>query len=197
MKTSLELSLPTWVDTFISNYKLPIFQIEDRMRFVLDLARQNILLKTGGPFAAAVFHKTTGALVSVGVNRVMPETCFAAHAEMMALMLAQKNLNTFDLSQIGSYQLVTSAKMCLMCLGGVIWSGINEVIFSADTSDVQQLTGFDEGPVPKDYAHQLNLRSIAMTGHVLRNEGLDVLKLYKETGGFIYNSQNNPLGKSN
>ena len=119
------------------------------MEFVLGLANSNILKKTGGPFSAAIFNADTNELVSCGVNRVVPESSSAAHAEMMAIMLAQKTLNTFEFSLKGNFQMVTSSKMCIMCLGNVIWSGLKEVAFSADTADVQSITGFDEGPVPK------------------------------------------------
>lgn len=197
MNTDLNLSLPDWVPHFLNLFQFPMKGDKERMLFVLKLAEQNILKKTGGPFSAAVFNKKDGSLVSVGVNRVMPESCFAAHAEMMALMLAQKKLQTFDLSQQGDYQLITSAKMCIMCLGGVIWSGIKEVIYSADTIDVESLTGFDEGPVPKDYDHQLLKRGINVIPCLCQEQGRAVLKLYKDTGGYIYNSQNNPLGRSN
>lgn len=80
--------------------------------------------KTGGPFAAAIFNKDTNELISSGVNRVMPENCSAAHGEMMAIMLGQKTLQTYDFSLKGRFQIVTSGKMCIMCLGGVIWSGV-------------------------------------------------------------------------
>ena len=35
----------------------------------------------------------SGKIVSVGVNVVVPQNCSAAHAEMMALMLAQQKLS--------------------------------------------------------------------------------------------------------
>lgn len=119
------------------------------MHFVLGLARENIMNGTGGPFSAAIFNMDTNELVACGVNRVVPESSSAAHAEMMAIMLAQKTLKTFDFSLKGNYQMVTSSKMCIMCMGNVIWSGLKEVLYSADTHDVQSITGFDEGPVPK------------------------------------------------
>lgn len=197
MDTHLTLCLPDWISLFLKDYQFPILTLENRMEFVLELAKQNILNKSGGPFAAAIFDKKTGELISVGVNRVMPESCFAAHAEMMALMLGQKKMQTFDLSQKGDFQLVTSAKMCIMCLGGVIWSGVKEVVFSADTTDVETLTGFDEGPVPQDYETQLQLRGIHVISKVCQDKGRAVLKLYRDEAGFIYNSQNNPLGRSN
>jgi tRNA(Arg) A34 adenosine deaminase TadA len=56
---------------------------------------------------------------------------------MMAIMLAQKKLNTHDFSRKGQLQLVTSSKMCIMCMGAVIWSGLCEVVCSAMPSDVQ------------------------------------------------------------
>ena len=67
------------------------------MRFVLALTERNIREKTGGPFGAAVFEQDSGKLVSVGVNVVIQQNCSAAHAEMMALMLAQKELDHYDL----------------------------------------------------------------------------------------------------
>jgi tRNA(Arg) A34 adenosine deaminase TadA len=68
---------------------------------------------------------------------------------MMAIMLGQKALKTYDFSLKGRYQIVTSGKMCIMCLGGVIWSGISEVVASVNPEDVISITGFDEGPVPQ------------------------------------------------
>lgn len=61
----------------------------------------------------------------------------------MAIIMAQKEMKVFDFSLVGDFQLVTSAKMCIMCLGNVIWSGLKEVIYSADTDDVQSIVGFD------------------------------------------------------
>jgi tRNA(Arg) A34 adenosine deaminase TadA len=61
----------------------------------------------------------------------MPENSSCAHAEMMAILLGQKAVSSYDFSKIGQFTLVTSAKMCVMCMGGVIWSGVCEVISSA------------------------------------------------------------------
>lgn len=194
MLTKILLELPEWIPSFLKKFSFPLGDDNARMRFVLKLAQENIIAQTGGPFAAAIFNKKDGSLVSVGVNSVIKESCCVAHAEMMALMLAQKTLGSFDLSLKGDFQLVSSAKMCIMCFGGVIWSGIKEVIYSADTHDVESLTGFDEGPVPKDYQTQLNLRGIKVISCLYQEEGRAVLQLYKDSGGFIYNSQNNPLG---
>lgn len=109
-------------------------------------------------------------------------------------MLGQKALGTFDFSLKGDFQLVTSAKMCIMCLGNVIWSGLKEVVFSADTEDVQNIVGFDEGPVPQNYSEELIKRGINVKERLLREKGKEVLRMYVENEGYVYNSSENKIG---
>ncbi len=185
----LTLRLPDWVAGFIAEFTFPLASNEERMRFVLALTERNIREQTGGPFGAAVFERVSGNLVSVGVNVVVAQGCSAAHAEMMALMLAQQQCGSFDLAaeSLPDHQLVTSGKMCAMCLGNVCWSGVKEVVSAAEPEDVESLTGFDEGPTPADYNAQLERRGIRILPEVLREEGRRVLQLYVEQGGTIYN----------
>ncbi len=186
----IKLKLPNWVDSFLKTKKNIINESEDQIRFVLELTEKNIREKTGGPFGAAVFEITSGELVSIGVNVVVDQNCSAAHAEMMALMLAQKKVGHYDLGlkKLPDYRLVTSGRMCAMCLGNVCWSGIKEVFSSAEPEDVESITGFDEGPTPSDYNEQLKKRGIRIVTKNLREEGKNVLKLYVDLGGTIYNA---------
>ena len=186
----LNLELPDWIDTFLAEYPAEISSIETQMRFVLDLTERNICEKTGGPFGAAVFEQESGILVSVGVNVVVEQNCSAAHAEMMALMLAQKKIGHYDLgdSRFMAHRLVTSGKMCAMCLGNVCWSGIKEVVSSAEPEDVEKITGFDEGPTPANYNEQLKIRGINLIPQVLREQGKKVLQLYVNKNGHVYNA---------
>ena len=186
----LNLELPEWIETFLAEYPVEISSMENQMRFVLDLTERNIREKTGGPFGAAVFEQESGKLVSVGVNVVVEQNCSAAHAEMMALMLAQKKIGHYDLGDVGSvaHRLVTSGKMCAMCLGNVCWSGIKEVVSSAEPEDVERITGFDEGPTPPDYNDQLKLRGINLVPELLREQGKKVLQLYIDQNGLVYNA---------
>ena len=186
----LNLELPEWIDTFLAEYPVVISSMETQMRFVLDLTERNIREKTGGPFCASVFEQKSGKLVSVGVNVVVEQNCSAAHAEMMALMLAQKKIGHYDLGDVGivAHRLVTSGKMCAMCLGNVCWSGIKEVVSSAEPEDVERITGFDEGPTPPDYNDQLKLRGINLVPELLREQGKKVLQLYIDQNGKVYNA---------
>ena len=192
-KNSLTLSLPEWIDDFLKQYQFPLVSNEERMRFVLKLTLQNIEKTTGGPFGAAVFERESGQLVSVGVNVVLNQGCSAAHAEMMAIMLAQQELGTHDLGipEVPEFQLVTSGKMCAMCLGSVVWSGVREVLASAQPEDVENIVGFDEGPAPADYDQQLEKRGISIIPSFLREEGCEVLQRYVDLEGVVYNPSRN------
>ena len=96
MATKFELSLPDWaIDALAAPPQLG--DPTARMRWVIQLARTNFERDTGGPFAAAVFEQATGRVVSIGVNRVVPGRCSAAHAEVMALSLAQQAVGGHDL----------------------------------------------------------------------------------------------------
>lgn len=187
LPTTFSLGLPEWVDPTTPP---PMPALADRMRLVLQLAAANVRHATGGPFAAAVFEREGGALVSVGVNRVMTLQSSLAHAEVLALGLAHVARATFDLGQPGMprLQLVSSSQMCAMCLGAVVWSGVSEVVYATTARDVISTVGFDEGPTPVDYADQLALRRIAVVPEVLREEGLAVLQAYVDAGGVVYNA---------
>jgi tRNA(Arg) A34 adenosine deaminase TadA len=188
LMTTLTLGLPGWV----SDLDPPdgLAHLTDRMALVLEAALRNVEDGTGGPFAAAVFEKESGRLVSLGVNRVVPENSSLAHAEVLAIGLAQASLGTYDMGGPGQprLQLVSSSQMCAMCLGAVVWSGVGEVVYSTTSGDVIATVGFDEGPTPPDYSHQLAHRGISVVAGVMRDQGLDVLRRYVASGGVVYNA---------
>ena len=156
------------------------------MRFVIALARRNVLEKTGGPFGAAVFEEETGCVVAVGVNRVVPSNQFAAHAEMLALMLAQDRLAAFRLDRIGNYSLATSAQPCSMCFGAIPWTGIRRLLVGARREDVEALSAFDEGPLPRNWKAVLEERGIEVVVDVCREEACSVFPLYEARSGEVY-----------
>ena len=72
--TQANLSVPIWTQDFLNHHQKLYVTDEDKVRFVLALTEQNIKHSTGGPFGAAIFDMKTHQLISIGVNRVMPET---------------------------------------------------------------------------------------------------------------------------
>jgi tRNA(Arg) A34 adenosine deaminase TadA len=186
----LMLQLPDWVEKFTCRSGPVFATMEERMRFVIELSRLNIEHNTGGPFGAAVFAGgagQSGKLIAPGVNIVVPARCSIAHAEIVAVAIAQQILGCNDLSSKGaSFELVTSAEPCAMCLGAIPWSGITKVICGALDADARDI-GFDEGAKPTDWIQSFKNRGITVLQSVLRDEAKSVLLQYQKSNGIIYN----------
>ena len=193
----IEISLPDWLNEEVAalDEAKSWSAGEVRMEWVLALARKNIREESGGPFAAAVFEKESGRLVAAGVNRVIPSYTSIAHAETVALALAQQKLKTHDLAAPGlpEMELVASAQPCIQCFGNTWWSGVKGLVIGARAEDVEEIVGFEEGPLPEGWPGLLEKRpaglpSVTVERDLLREEAREVLALYRDSGGFVYNA---------
>ena len=137
MTGSVKLTMPTWVDRELQQLPDTAGTLAERMQQVIDFSRLNIENGTGGPFAAMVFNQDTGQRVAVGVNRVVANECSSAHAEIMALSLAQRGLSAWDLGGEGMprHQLVVNWRPCAMCYGAVVWSGVTSLVVAGSGPD--------------------------------------------------------------
>ena len=189
MLPSYTIQLPEWVNTYISESKTIYATNEERMELVVELSARNIK-HDGGPFGAAVFERETGKLIAPGINLVMQTNCSVVHAEIVAIILAQQKLATFDLGAEGlpAYELFTSTEPCAMCLGAIPWSGISSLICGARDEDARKI-GFDEGEKPKKWIKSLAVRGIRVTRDVLRDKAKTILQQYVDEGGIIYNGR--------
>jgi tRNA(Arg) A34 adenosine deaminase TadA len=183
----LIIDLPDWV-TAVANRQDSYRTDEERMRLAVDLARENVLREGGGPFGAVVFDDRTGAVVAAAVNRVQQLANCALHAEVMALMFAQQRVGCHTLynDRGTEYVLATSCDPCAMCLGAVLWSGVQRVICGATRDDAMDI-GFDEGPVFPESLLYLRERGVRITHGVLREDATSVLQLYRDRNGIVYN----------
>jgi tRNA(Arg) A34 adenosine deaminase TadA len=189
LPSHFELNLPTWLGEFANVTALA--SLEERMRFVVRAARRNFEEDTGGPFAAGVFEEASGRLVALGVNRVVPTNCSSAHAEVMALSLAQRRLATFDLGASGlpAHQLVVNWRPCAMCFGAIPWSGIRSLVIAGGGPEIEELTGFDEGPIHPNWSAELERRGIVVTDGILRDEAWQVFVDFAKSGRLVYNAR--------
>lgn len=183
MITSKTIAMPEWVKEI--NSKIILETNEAKMNFVLDLAIKNIKMKTGGPFAAAVFNRKTNELVSIGLNVVVENNCSVAHAEVVAIINAEEKLNNYKLNDT-EYILISSAQPCVMCNGALLWSGITTLVFGATKDDVEEIVGFDEGPIHPHWIEEFKNRGIKVLGKILHNKSREVLQLYKDSEGILY-----------
>ena len=160
------------------------------MRLVVELSRLNVERETGGPFGAAIFERETGRLLAPGVNLVVASSCSVAHAEMVAIMIAQQVVGDFDLGSEGkpAYELYASTEPCAMCFGAIPWSGVRALLCGARDEDARAV-GFDEGAKPPDWITALEERGISVKRDVLREDAARVLGDYANSGGEIYNAR--------
>lgn len=182
---ALRIAVPEWVDEVV-DWARTYTDDESRMRLAIALAAENVQ-RGGGPFGAMIVEETSGRLVSVGVNRVVPENNSILHAEALAFMMAQRRVGSYTLGAPGlaAHTLVSSCDPCAMCLGATLWSGVRRLVCGATRDDAMRAR-FDEGPVfPESYRY-LEERGIAIVRGVLRDEARAVLERYAASGE-IYN----------
>jgi len=185
---SIRIDLPDWVGGFERQLPEVLASAEDRMAVAISLAEQNVRHDTGGPFGALVVTEGEGRVLALGVNRVELQLCSAAHAEIVALSLAQRRMGTWNLAEtpLGPLQLVTSCEPCAMCLGAIPWSGVRSVLCGATKEDAEA-AGFDEGARSADWVEVLTRRGIDIRTRVLREKAARVLDRYAGSGKTVYN----------
>ena len=186
------LDLPDWAPDELQQLPQFLPDLEARMTAVLRFARLNTENQTGGPFAAGVFERDSGRLMSIGVNRVVPLNCSSAHAEVMALSLAQQRLGVYDLGGPGlpAHQLVVNWSPCAMCFGAVLWSGVRSLVIAGADAEMMAITGFDEGPMPDKWREELAKRDIELIEGVLREEALADFRTFAASNPVVYNGRN-------
>lgn len=113
------------------------------MQMADELSKQNLLTNAGGPFGAIVVKNDV--VVGVGNNQVLKNNDPTAHAEVMAIRNACKNLNTYDLTDC---ELYTSCYPCPMCLSAIIWTNIKTVYYGNTKEDAADI-GFRDDMIYK------------------------------------------------
>ncbi|MES0371227.1 MAG: nucleoside deaminase [Mariprofundaceae bacterium] len=187
---NIQLCLPDWLGSFITDHQQAYTTVESRMRLVIELARLNIEHQTGGPFGAAIFNMETHKLVSAGVNLVVPSNCSMAHAEMIAISSAQQYMENYDLGATGMppFELVSSCEPCAMCFGAIPWSGVRHLVCGARDEDARAI-GFDEGPKHPEWIKELKKRGISVDRDICKDEAKELFQIYIEGEGVIYNAR--------
>jgi tRNA(Arg) A34 adenosine deaminase TadA len=181
-ESALVLSVPVWIDEIVRGFRGALETDDERMALTVALSRHNVE-RGGGPFGATVFLGSE--LVAAGVNLVLGTGLSIAHAEIIAMMRAQRALLDSPRAAGGRYSLVASTEPCCQCFGALVWSGIEHLTCGANTADAEAI-GFDEGPKPAAWVEALEARGISVTQGVRREEARAVLGDYVRRGGTIY-----------
>lgn len=181
-ENAVVLAVPAWIDDFAATFEGSLATEDGRMALAIALSRYNVV-RGGGPFGATVFLGSR--LVAAGVNLVLASGLTIAHAEIVAMMRAQRALRDSPRPAGEKYSLVASTEPCCQCFGALVWSGIEHLTCGATTADAEAI-GFDEGPKPETWVQSLQARGISVTQCVRREEASAVLGEYARRGGVIY-----------
>lgn len=120
----------------------------------IKLAIEGVLADDGGPFGAIVVKD--GKIVGKGNNHVTSTNDPTAHAEVMAIRDACKNLNTFQLTGCVLY---TSCEPCPMCFGAIYWARLDKVYYAANRN-MASYHGFDDSFIYNEVNIVLDQRRI-------------------------------------
>lgn len=123
--------------------------MNEYMKIAKELANENLITNAGGPFGACIVKD--GKIIGKGSNHVLENNDPTAHAEIMAIRDACKNINSYDLS---SCELYTSCYPCPMCLSAIIWANIKKVYYGNTKEDAADI-GFRDDFI-YDYIDKLS-----------------------------------------
>jgi guanine deaminase len=126
------------------------------LRQAIDLAVENAKSGEGGPYGAVIVKDNQ--LIAASGNKVTSAVDPTAHAEVMAIRLACKMLNDFQLQGCTLY---SSCEPCPMCLGAIYWARLEKVYYACSRQDAAA-ANFDDSFIYDEISVPPHQRRIAM-----------------------------------
>ncbi|MDX2245671.1 MAG: nucleoside deaminase [Bacteroidia bacterium] len=147
---------------------------EKQIKFMREAIRLSVesVKNGGGPFGAIVVKGEE--ILAWGNNRVTQTFDPTAHAEVVAIREACKQLHSFQLEDCEIY---TSCEPCPMCLGAIYWARPSKVFYGNNQTDAA-LIGFDDSFIYREISISLSERKIPMT-QLLPEEAIRAFQLWE------------------
>ncbi|MBO9730006.1 MAG: nucleoside deaminase [Chitinophaga sp.] len=145
------------------------------MQHAITLSRRGMENGDGGPFGAIVVRGEE--IVGEGWNQVLTDTDPTAHAEVVAIRQACKNLGTFQLHDCEIY---TSCEPCPMCLGAIYWARPARVYY-ANTKEDAAAIDFDDSFIYREISKSHTDKKIPLIA-MPTAAALSVFRDWKEKG---------------
>ena len=142
------------------------------MARAIELSLENIRSGRGGPFAAVVVRD--GKIIAEGANCVTSTNDPTAHAEVVAIREACKNLKHFELTDCDIY---TTCEPCPMCLGAIYWARPARVYFANTAADAAKV-GFDDSLIYEEIPRPHSERRIPLIP-MMREEALEAFRAWE------------------
>ena len=108
------------------------------MQLAIDDCRSGFPSADGGPFGASIVKN--GDLIASGHNTVLRDNDPTAHAEIMTIRQAARELGSWDLSGCEIY---STTEPCPMCFAAIHWARIDAIYMGTRIEDVAAM-GFSE-----------------------------------------------------
>ncbi len=143
------------------------------MRQAIELALSNVDKNNGGPFGAVVVKDSK--IIGRGANLVTSSNDPTAHAEIVAIREAARNIGSFELQGCEIY---TSCEPCPMCLGAIYWARIGKLYYAATKDDAAK-ADFDDSFIYKEFALPKDQRSIPSL-QLMRDDAIKVFEAWNE-----------------
>lgn len=135
-----------------SETKISQQEKESFMKRAIELSEYGMKNNFGGPFGAVIVKD--GKIIGEGFNRVINLNDPTAHAEIIAIREACRNLNNFDLAGCAVF---TSCEPCPMCLAAIYWANIDEVYYANTKEDAKGI-GFRDDFIYSEFDKPLGKR---------------------------------------
>ncbi len=137
------------------------------MREAIRLSGKNITANDGGPFGCVIVKGNE--IIGRGWNQVTSNDDPTAHAEIVAIREACKNLRSFQLT---GCEIFTSCEPCPMCMGAVYWARPQKIYYANTRQDAAAI-GFDDSLIYDELNCSIPDRKIEMVC-IGREEALKV-----------------------
>jgi tRNA(Arg) A34 adenosine deaminase TadA len=124
------------------------------MQQAIELATGNVAAGHGGPFGAVIVRD--GKVIATGANNVTTTNDPTAHAEVVAIRNACKEMGSFSLEGCVIY---TSCEPCPMCLAAIYWSRMDGIFYSGTAADAAD-AGFDDAFLYDELKKPMQQRTI-------------------------------------
>jgi len=143
------------------------------MTAAIEMAIEGVRSGQGGPFGAVVVKE--GVIVGKGNNRVTSANDPTAHAEVVAIRDACKNLGDF---QLEGCEIYTSCEPCPMCLGAIYWARPSKLYYGCNKHDAANIN-FDDDFIYKEISIDNEKRKIPFIPF-MREEALASFKAWSD-----------------
>ncbi len=143
----------------------------DFMRRAIDLSAEMMQAGQGGPFGAVIVQG--GRIIAEGHNQVTTANDPTAHAEVVAIREACRQLASFSLAGCEIY---SSCEPCPMCLSAIYWARLDRLYYANSRTDAA-LIGFDDDHIYREVALPPDRRAIPST-RLMADEALAVFRAW-------------------